>query len=350
MKYFLYQLLKKLLFLFDPETVHNLMVRFGVLLGKTALGRKLTWLLYGYKGKEISIEIDGIKYNGPVLLSAGFDYNAQLISILPSLGFAGVEVGSVTAKACPGNPKPRLTRLIKNQSILVNKGLRNDGVETIIKRIKNSYKQPGFIIGVNIARTNDKDTTTTEQAIADYSQTLKRLTEENVGDYYTINISCPNAFGGETFADNPRLLEQLLAKLKEIKTPKPIYIKMPINKSWTEFNELLKIIVKYQYNGVVIGNLNKNYADLQFRNEAPAEYRGGLSGKPTFQLSNELIRKTRKEYKDKLTIFGVGGILSAADALTKLEAGADLLMLITGMIFTGPQLISEINQLYSRQA
>ena len=135
--------------------------------------------------------------------------------------------------------------------------------------------------------------------------------------------------------------------------PFPVYFKN-VNEhkeellEWLDFNELLKIVLKYKFNGVVIGNLNKNYSDLDFREEAPEKYRGGLSGKPCQKLTNELIKKTREEYGNTLTIIGCGGILTPQDAIDKFEAGADLVQLITGMIFEGPQLIKEINVAYSK--
>ena len=174
------------------------------------------------------------------------------------------------------------------------------------------------------------------------------LFRSGVGDYYTINISCPNTFGGETFA-KPDLLTRLLTKLATVPCTKPRYIKMPINLEWDDFNALLKIIDKFGYEGVVIGNLNKKYSDLSFPEDAPKEWRGGLSGKPCFELSNELIRKTREAYVERFTIIGVGGIFSPEDALAKFRAGADLVQLITGMIFEGPGLIGRICNAYEKE-
>ncbi|MEK7077441.1 MAG: quinone-dependent dihydroorotate dehydrogenase, partial [Patescibacteria group bacterium] len=316
-------------------------------LGRVPFLRALTSLAYGYRGPDISKTIDGIRYRTPVLLAAGFDYNAHLTQILPALGFGGVEVGSVTARRCEGNPKPRLTRLPQSKSIIVNKGLRNDGVDVIIKRLKAKKRVKDFVIGVSIARTNDEQSASLHGGIDDYYTSLKKLVVANIGDFYTINISCPNTFGGETFA-KPELLEQLLTKLGEVTREKPVYVKMPINLPWEEFKKLLDIIVRHKLNGVVIGNLNKNYDDLDKRSEAPQTYCGGLSGKPCFAHSNELIRRTKAEYGNKLTVFGCGGVLSPEDAMTKFKAGADLLQMITGMIYEGPGLLRRISRAYAR--
>jgi dihydroorotate dehydrogenase len=147
----LYQkVLKPILFKFDPEMVHNHFVWFGEFAGKIWPLKKSIHIFYGYKGKDISKKVDGLTYKTPFLLSAGFDYNGHLVNILPEISFGGAEIGSITARACPGNKKPRLTRLIKSKSILVNKGLCNDGVEKIIERLKiKRFKDKEFVVGIS---------------------------------------------------------------------------------------------------------------------------------------------------------------------------------------------------------
>ncbi len=346
---FLYiHLLKPILFKTDPEFIHNQFVKFGELLGRFSLGRYLIRIIYGYHGPDVSKTVDGITFKTPVLLSAGFDYNGRLSQILPSMGFGGEEVGSVTARPCEGNEKPRLRRLLKNKSIIVYKGLRNDGVIKIIERLKKRIKnKKDFVLGISIAMTNDAGCSNMEDGIIDYYTSLKELAENNIGDFYTINISCPNAFGGENYAE-PNRLDKLLTKLRTVKHDKPMYVKMPINVEWAEFKKLVDVILKHKFNGVVIGNLNKNYDELEYRDEAPEKYRGGLSGKPTFKRSTELVRKTREHYGKDITIFGVGGILEPEDAIAKFEAGADLVQLITGMILNGPHLVNEISHAYAK--
>jgi len=293
--------------------------------------------------------VNGLKYGTPFLVAAGFDYNGRLSRILPHVSFGGEEVGSVTAKPYGGNPKPRMSRLRRSQSIIVNKGLKNEGVEAVIKRLKSlpvpvpeaRPRGRSFIIGISIARTNCAESAGVEEGIADYIYSFRRLNEENVGDYYTINISCPNSFGGEAFT-TPALLERLLRALSAVKCSKPVYVKMPINLPWDKFHELLKIIDAHGLQGVVIGNLNKNYDYLDYRAEAPEAYAGGLSGKPCQSLSTELIRQTRKAYGSRFTIIGAGGVSSWEAAKEKFEAGADLIQLITGMIYEGPGLVKEM--------
>ncbi len=147
----------------------------------------------------------------------------------------------------------------------------------------------------------------------------------------------------------PNLLERLLAEIIKIKCNKPVYVKMPINIPWEQFDSLLKVIDKYGLQGVIIGNLNKNYDLLDFRNEAPQNYAGGISGKTCRQLSTELIRKTKKAYGSRFTIIGVGGVMSEETAMEKFEAGADLIMLITGLIYEGPSLVKKLCKSIARR-
>jgi len=341
--------LKPVLFRFDPERIHDAFVTVGERMGAFGPARRLMAALYDYRGPDISKTVDGITYRTPVLLSAGFDTDGRLTRILGPLGFGGEEIGSITASPCAGNPKPRLTRLIRNESIVVYKGLRNEGVHALIDRLQRTPRDPNFVRGISIARTNSEVSCgDVDAGIADYVASFRALTEAGVGDYYTINISCPNSFGGEAFT-RPDALARLLPALDAIPCEKPVYYKMPINVTWDEFAELLALIDAHRAHGVVIGNLNKDYAELDHREDAPDEYRGGLSGKPCFARSNELIRKTRDTYGTRFTIFGVGGILTADDACAKFEAGADLVQLITGMIFNGPGIVREVCDAYVAQ-
>ena len=335
--------LKPVLFKFDAENVHDFFIWIGEELGKYSIGRRLVSLFYGYSKNDKEVVVDGIIYKSPVILAAGFDYDGRLTEILPSMSFGGVEVGSVTAKAYSGNDKPRLTRLKNSKSILVNKGLKNEGVDAVISRLgQKKRRAQGFVIGVSVAQTNCKENVSEVEGIKDYTSSFKKLVEENVGDYYTVNISCPNAFGGEAFT-TPDKLKRLLDSLGQVKTEKPVYVKMPINLAWNDFKSLLDVIKFFPYvKGAIVGNLNKEYKYLANQNETPKEYCGGLSGLPTRDLSTELIKRTREYCGKDMTIIGCGGIFSPEDAQEKIDAGANLLQLITGMIYEGPGLIKNI--------
>ena len=335
---FLYRrVLKPLLFTQDPDVVHEIFVVIGEFAGRFWLTRKLFAFIYDYHGPDISKTVDGITYRTPVLLSAGFDANGQLTQILPSLAFGGEEVGSTTAHPCEGNPRPRLTRLIRNKSLVVYKGLRNKGVDALIAHLARTPRAPEYVIGISIARTNEQAASTdVEAGIRDYVESFKKLNTAGVGDYYTINISCPNSYTGETFIE-PALLAQLLPRLRAVPCTKPVYLKMPINIPWEQFSALLAIANTNDIQGVIIGNLNKNYDDLEHPEDAPPAFRGGLSGAPTFALSNELIKK-RAQNMAKIHHHRDRGIFTPDDAMAKFAAGADLIQLVSGMIFTGRDL------------
>jgi len=347
---FLYRhVLKRILFKCNPEPVHDAFVVLGEFAGRFAPARTLFGFLYNYRGSDISKTVDGITYRTPVLLSAGFDTDGRLTRILPPLSFGGEEIGSTTFHPCEGNPRPRLTRLIRNRSIVVYKGLRNRGVDALISRLTRTPRTPQFVLGISIARTNEPDAAVDAEAgIRDYVGSFSKLVAANVGDYYTINISCPNSYTGETFIE-PALLAELLPRLREIPCAKPVYVKMPINIPWEQFAMLLDIADKNGIQGVIIGNLNKKYSDLKYPEDAPKEYRGGLSGAPCFELSNELIKKTRAAYGKRFTIIGTGGIFTPDDAMEKFRAGADLIQIVSGMIFEGPGLMKGICERYTEE-
>ncbi|MDP2651880.1 MAG: hypothetical protein Q8O94_01965 [bacterium] len=344
------RVLKPILFRFSPDTVHEFFIAVGETAGRFAISRWLLGLFYNYSagggpasgGRDISKTVDGIYYRTPILLSAGFDPDGQLTQILPSLSFGGEEIGSVTAHSCIGNERPHFKRLIRNKSIVVYKGLRNMGVGALINKLSHTPRIPDFVLGISIARTNEKAASVDAEAgIRDYVASFKKLTAAGIGDYYAINISCPNAHFGEAFT-NPKLLAKLLPRLREIPCTKPVYVKMPINVSWEQFIELADIADTNGIQGLIIGNVTKEYTDLEHPEDAPKEFRGGFSGAPTFARSNRLISQTRARYGDRFTIIGVGGILSPDDAMEKFAAGADLIALVSGMIFNGPGLIKEI--------
>ncbi len=335
-------LIRPILFFQDPEKVHNRFTQIGHFFGKYSLTKKVIKKLFYFQHPSLEQKILGIDFKNPVGLSAGFDKDANLINILPEIGFGFVQVGSITYHPCEGNPKPRLYRLLKSKAIVVYYGLNNIGVKKIIKKMKKE-KRNDSPISVSIAKTNSPKTKTTQSGIDDYLNCFKELLKHNINDFYTINISCPNTFGGEPFT-TPEKLNQLLKKLSSLKIKKPVFLKMPINLKWNKFKKLLEIGIKYKISGVIIGNLNKNHQDKSIKDKIPSKIKGGISGKPTWQLSNNLISKTYQEFGNKLIIIGVGGIFSGQDAYEKIKLGSSLVQLITGMIYQGPQLIGEINK------
>ncbi|MCK9368375.1 quinone-dependent dihydroorotate dehydrogenase [Candidatus Dojkabacteria bacterium] len=338
---FLYKtIFKPFFFLFPAEFTHDFILVVGKLLGRFKLTRRIVGR-FSHRSKMLTQEVKGITFVNPVGLAAGFDKDASLIGILPSVGFSFEEMGSITLNPYKGNKKPRLWRLKKSKGLMVNSGLKNLGVDKEIERIKKYKIEKDFVLGISIAKTNSKVNVDIYKAIEDYYKTIKKLEEENIGSYYTINISCPNAFGGEPFT-TPKRLELLLKKMGELNIEKPMFLKMPINLPWSDFDNLLKIAIINNITGVIIGNLNKDRGGLKDR--LRKKMIGGISGKHCEKLSNELISKTYRKYRNKLVIIGVGGIFKAQDVYEKIKRGATLVQLITGMIYEGPQLIGEINK------
>lgn len=324
---FLYQnVLKRIFFLIDPETIHDFMTLTGRILGSNSFTRHITGLVFSYSNSALEQEVCGIKFRNPVGLAAGFDKDANLTDILPSVGFGFMEVGTITGKPCKGNPKPHLWRLNKDQSLRVNLGLNNKGAKEISNRLTGKKFEIPLI--TSIGKTNSRQTIETEAGIADYVKAYKEFTQ--IGDFFDINISCPNAYGVQSFSD-PKKLDKLLTEIDKIPTKKPVFLKMPPDLSEKELDQILAVAKKHKIAGFVCSNLLKST-------------KGGVSGKAVENLANKQIQMIYKKTQGKYIIIGCGGIFSAEDAYKKIKLGASLVQLITGMIFEGPQVISEINR------
>lgn len=343
-EHFIYgQIIKKVFFLFDAELMHNLHSKFGIYLGSSKITKQLVAILFSFSHKNLEKKIDGITFKNPVGLSGGFDYNGQMTGIIPSVGFGFHTIGTVTFHPYEGNKKPRLGRFLKSKSLLVNKGFKSLGAKKIAQNLANiKFDVP---TGISIGSTN-KHYDSYQQQIADILKTFLVFETSKVNHaYYELNISCPNTFGGQPFT-KPMRLEALLKAVEKLKISKPIYVKMPIDQSAAETLTMLKIIDKFTIAGVIFGNLTKDKSNPDVATQDRLKWqkvRGNLSGKPTWNRSNRLVKLTRKHFKKRFTIIGTGGIFSGENAIKKMECGADLVQLITGMIFEGPQVVGEIN-------
>ncbi|MBS3091844.1 quinone-dependent dihydroorotate dehydrogenase [Candidatus Pacearchaeota archaeon] len=339
-------IIKQIFFKIDPEKVHDNTLRLGKILGSNPITRLATRACFSYSNKILEQKILSIKFKNPIGLSAGFDKDGYLIDIIPSTGFGFEEVGSVTGERCDGNPKPRLWRLKKSKALVVYYGLKSEGCEAVAKRLKEKFniKKCKIPIGISVAKTNSKLTASTEAGIKDYVKAYKAFAE--IGDYTTINLSCPNAYGGQPF-HNAKNLNLLLSKIRKIPSKKPIFLKIAPDLSEKQLDDIIKIAEKYKINGFVCTNLTKDRENLNIKNKILDENlpeNGGISGKVVEELANKNISYIYKKTKGKFIIIGVGGVFSAEDAYKKIKLGASLIQLITGMVFEGPQTISEINQ------
>jgi len=338
---FLYRyVVKNIVFLIDPEKVHDFFILTGRFLGSNCVTRFFVSLSFSYSNdKFLKQELLGITFKNPLGLAAGFDKNAQIMGVLPAVGFGFAEMGSVTGEECEGNAKPRLWRLKKSRGLLVHYGLKNNGAEEISKRLKSKKFAAPF--GVSIAKTNCKLTASKAEGIKDYLKAYDFFAVDDLGAYITINISCPNAYGGQPFT-KPEDLDDLLSAIFKKKKTKPVFVKLSPDLSFEEVDALISVIDKYDIDALICTNLTKNRDNAKILEKDLPEH-GGVSGKPLEDLTNRLITHVYQKTKGKYVIIGCGGVFSAEDAYAKIKAGASLIQLITGMIFEGPQVLSEIN-------
>ena len=333
---------RPLIFLWEAETAHNKLKQFGLLFASNVVGRRLLKVLFYYQHTSLNITVDGIKYDNPIGLSAGFDKDGELTDAYPLIGFGFAELGSFTGDVCPGNPGVgrRLFRLVKSKSILVWYGLNNQGAEAIAKRLKDKkFKIP---IGISAAKTNNAASFDLQDSIDDYLKTVSEF--KDIGSYYTINISCPNTQDGEPFVDQKNL-DALLSALDKVKQEnKPVYIKMAADLEVDEINTIVDACLKHKVDGLVLTNLTKPSMSDEYLKEELTFDKGALSGLPVQRISTEVVRHVYQRTRGKITIIGVGGVFSADDAYEKITSGANLIELITSMIFEGPQVVGEINR------
>jgi dihydroorotate dehydrogenase subfamily 2 len=338
-------ILKPILFLVDAEVVHENMVKMGESMLKIKFFKNLFKSVFVKKYKNLEQNILGIKFNTPIGLAAGFDYEARLTNTLPFVGFGFETVGTITNSSYDGNPRPMLGRLPKSKSLLVNKGFKNLGITETLKRLGNKKFQ--FPVGLSIGRTNSVELDTMDKSIEDIVKAFKIAKKSKLNNaYYELNISCPNLMHNLSinFYD-VRNLEKLLLAVDKINLKKPVFVKMPIDQSDKDSLFMLKVISKHKIKGVIFGNLQTDKTNkVLVQREVEKFKMGKYSGKPTYENSNRLIKLTYKNFKDRFVIIGTGGVFSAEDAWTKFINGASLVQLITGMIFEGPQLLAQINR------
>lgn len=327
---------RPLFFLRDPEAIHNGISALGHALGLTAVGRAITWWSFGYRHPSLAQTIAGITFPNPVGLSAGFDKEGRLVDILPSVGFGFMEIGSITGQPSPGNPKPRLWRLPAVQSLVVHYGLNSSGSAVVAERLR--HRRFTIPLGVNVAKANIAATDDLAAGIADYRLAMTNLA--GLGQYWTINISCPNTSGGEPFTD-PANLDRLLAALAELPDRRPKFLKLPADIADERLDALVDVASKHGLTGFVCTNLTKNRAHPLLRHLAVPP-QGGLSGRVVADRADAVLARVYRRVGPKHPIIGVGGIFTAADAYRKIRLGASLVALVTGMIYGGPQTISQI--------
>ncbi|PRY66455.1 dihydroorotate oxidase A [Vreelandella songnenensis] len=329
----MYSLARSLLFRIDPETSHGM-----ALASLDALYRAGGIKALVGKPVDDPVELMGLRFANRVGLAAGLDKNADHLNALGALGFGFVEVGTVTPKAQPGNPKPRLFRLAGHEAIINRFGFNNKGVEHLVAQVRKRHYQG--LVGINIGKNL---TTAVENALDDYLVCLDAV--HPVADYITVNISSPNTPGLRTLQFGEQL-DALLGPIRERSRVLdaeagrhvPLLIKIAPDMSEDEVALVAKSIARNALDGVIATNTTVSREAVQ--GDSQADEAGGLSGKPVFESSNVVIRLLR-QHLPELPIIGVGGIDSADTAKAKIAAGADLVQLYSGLIYQGPKLVNE---------
>ena len=330
------RLVKPILFLFDPEKVHYFSFFMIKVLSAIPGVSSLIRGLYQVKHPALEREVFGLKFPNPVGLAAGFDKNAVLYKQLSNFGFGFIEIGTLTPKGQPGNPKKRLFRLKEDQAIINRMGFNNEGVDDAVKRLK---KNKNVLIGGNIGKNK---VTPNEEAVNDYIYCFNALFDHV--DYFVVNVSSPNTPNLRALQDKEPLTH-LLATLKKLndkkENPKPILLKIAPDLTNEQLTDIVDIVTTVNIDGVIATNTTLSRDGLQSAHKTEA---GGLSGKPLTKRSTEVIRFLVKESKNAFPIIGVGGIHTPEDALEKLDAGAALVQLYTGFVYEGPAAVRNINR------
>ncbi len=337
-------LLRPLLFLKDPEEAHEQTLAF---LSRLDFLAPIIEPFFAVSDNRLRVELGPLSLANPVGLAGGFDKNAKSVRIWPAFGFGFMEIGAVTALAQPGNPKPRLIRLPRDEALINRLGFNNAGAEAIRAHLETIHKnggRPKIPLGINIGRSKIVDT---KDAPADFLFTFEKLYP--FGDFFTVNVSSPNTPNlRDLQAKNllKNLLETIQAKSRELgakegSRAKPIFVKVDPDMDFTQLDEIVEVLVSQQVTGIIATNAT---AFLREKLVTPFDEPGGLSGKPLREKATSFIRHIYKVTQGRLPIIGVGGIFTAEDAYEKIKAGATAVQILTGFVYEGPAVVKRINR------
>jgi dihydroorotate dehydrogenase len=324
------RLARPLLFRFDAERVHHLAMAFLHGIGPAMQSMQR----HAPRDPRLEREVFGLKFSNPVGLAAGFDKNAIVLPAWEGLGFGFAEVGTITAKAQPGNPQPRLFRVPEIGGIINRMGFNNEGAAVIASRLEKlraTARWPQFPVGINLGKSK---VTPLQEATADYLASFGLLRE--LGDYFVLNVSSPNTPGLRQLQDRGALGELFGAIQGVNSARKPVLVKIAPDLGWEAIDDVLALVEEHGIAGVIATNTTIDHSSVpEGRRQT-----GGLSGRPVRARSTEIVRYIST--RSKIPVIGVGGIFSADDAQEKFDAGAVLVQLYTGFIYEGPALIRTI--------
>ena len=335
-----YESLRPLLFRLDAEQAHAWTLRLLALAGSLRPARWALCRLYAFQNPAPPVEAFGVRFANPLGLAAGCDKNGVALPGLACLGFGHLELGTVTPAAQPGNPRPRLFRLPEDQALINRLGFPNAGAAALQARLRRG-RPPGVVLGINIGKGAD---TPLERAAEDYAALLE--TFYDLTDYLAVNVSSPNTAGLRRLQARQHL-EGLLAALREARASRvqrsgrrlPILVKLAPDLTEAELEEAVGAILEAEMDGIIATNTTLDRDSLRSSNRSET---GGLSGRPLRERSTQFIRRIHALTRGKLPIVGVGGVFEARDVREKLEAGATLVQLYTGLVYRGPGIVREI--------
>lgn len=335
----MYKILRPLIFKLQPETIHHLII------GLLKIGRFVPFIkpilrgCFAIKDPSLEREVFGLKFPNPIGLAAGFDKNAEVYDMLGSMGFGFVEIGTVTPKSQPGNPKPRCFRLPKDTAIINRMGFNNMGVENAVRNLRNRNHR--LIVGGNIGKNT---ATANEDAPADYLRLFRAMYD--YVDYFTVNVSCPNVASLRNLQNKDNLIE-ILTILKDFRKGqadyRPILLKISPDLTNAQVDLMIEVVRECRIDGIVATNTTTSREGLETSAKTVKHIgNGGLSGKPLTERSREIVRYISQKTQGKLPIIGVGGVMTVEDAQAMLDAGASLVQIYSGFIYEGPSFPKQI--------
>lgn len=332
-------LISPILFLFDAERVHYFVCEVLHIAFKIPFVPDILRSMYTFEHPDLVQEVAGLRFRNPVGLAAGFDKNAEMVDQLEALGFGFIEIGTVTPRPQPGNDKPRLFRLKQDQALINRMGFNNKGATVAAAKLKQ--RKSKILVGGNIGKNKD---TPNDQALGDYLICFRELFD--VVDYFVVNVSSPNTPGLRDLQEKEpltALLRELQTKNKEKFNPKPIFLKIAPDLTFSQLDDIIDIVKQTGIAGVIATNTTISREKLRTsKQEVEKIGAGGLSGAPLAHRSTEVIRYLCDRSNHAFPVIGVGGIASPSEAMEKRKAGAGLIQLYTGFIYEGPGLVKKI--------